>query len=204
MLGVDCCVLMGANIASEIGQEQLTEAVIGYYNRDNAKIFHKLFDRDYFICNMLPDPGAEMCGTLKNIIAIGAGIVDGLGSGSNSKAAIMRIGLSEMRKFSKALYPTIRDETFLETCGVADLIATCYGGRNRKCAEEWARSHVEELLGGQKLQGTLTANEVYEIIEMRGWELEYPLFTTEGARMKLSAPAVGPGKRKNPLPSMDV
>eukprot|EP00798_Chlamydomonas_sp_ICE-L_P013167 gene13167-30652_t len=237
MLGIDCSVLMGANIASEIGQEQLTEAVIGYYNRDNAKIFQKLFERDYFQVTLLPDaPGAEMCGTLKNVVAVGAGVVDGLGYGSNSKAAIMRQGLAEMRKFSKALYPTIRDETFLESCGVADLIATCYGGRNRKCAEEWAKSHVagtprtfgdieEELLGGQKLQGTLTANEVHEIIAMRGWELEYPLFTTvyriindlippqmmlnfkEGARMKLAAPFTetpSGKKRFNPLPSMDV
>lgn len=49
----------------------------------------------------------------------------------------MRQGLNEMRKFSQALYPTVRDETFLETCGVGDLIATCYGGRNRLIAEKW-------------------------------------------------------------------
>eukprot|EP00798_Chlamydomonas_sp_ICE-L_P022254 gene22254-29324_t len=238
MLGIDCSVLMGANIANEIGEEQLTEAVIGYYNRDNAKVFQKLFDREYFNITLIPDaPGAEMCGTLKNVVAIGAGLVDGLGYGSNSKAAIMRQGLAEMKRFSKALYPTIRDETILESCGVADLIATCYGGRNRRCAEKWAQLQVEgnpktfteiesELLGGQKLQGTLTTNEVYEIIEMRGWELEYPLFTTvyriindkipalmimnykEAARVKLGPEphsiAIALKKRRNPLPTVDV
>ena len=44
-----------------------------------------------------------------------------------------------MRKFSKELYPTVRDETFFAPCGVADLIATCYGGRNRLVAMEYTR-----------------------------------------------------------------
>lgn len=45
-----------------------------------------------------------------------------------------------MRGFSKALYPTVRDETFFESCGVADLIATCLGGRNRLVATEYTRA----------------------------------------------------------------
>lgn len=49
-------------------------------------------------------------------------------------------GLIEMRAFSKALYPTVRDDTFLECCGVGDLVATCYGGRNRLVAEAWTRA----------------------------------------------------------------
>lgn len=49
-------------------------------------------------------------------------------------------GLSEMRKFSRELYPTVRDETFFESCGVADLIATCYGGRNRLVAMEYTKA----------------------------------------------------------------
>lgn len=87
--------------------------------------------------------GAEMAGTLKNIVALAAGFVDGIGAGSNSKAAIMREGLAEMRALSKALYPTVRDETFLESCGVADLIATCYGGRNRRVAKAWAAARMQ-------------------------------------------------------------
>jgi glycerol-3-phosphate dehydrogenase (NAD+) len=86
--------------------------------------------------------GAEMAGTLKNIVALAAGWIDGLGLGPNSKAAVMRAGLAEMRRLSRALYATIRDETFSESCGVADLIATCYGGRNRAVAERWASERV--------------------------------------------------------------
>lgn len=79
-----------------------------------------------------------------------------------------------MRKFAKAFYVGVKDDTFFESCGVADLITTCYGGRNRKVAE----AHVttgksfeqleKELLNGQKLQGTLTAKEVHEILELKG------------------------------------
>lgn len=76
-----------------------------------------------------------------------------------------------MRGFAQALYPSVRDDTFMESCGVADLIATCYGGRNRKVAERWAQLQVAgtprtfadleiDLLKGQKLQGVLTSDEV--------------------------------------------
>ena len=55
------------------------------------QVLKKLFQTKYFVINLLPDvPGAEMCGTLKNIVALAAGFIDGIGLGPNSKAAIMR------------------------------------------------------------------------------------------------------------------
>jgi len=93
-----------------------------------------------------------------------------------------------MIKFCKMFYPTagIDDDTFLESCGVADLITTCFGGRNRKCAEAYAKANkaktleeIEaEILQGQKLQGTLTAKEVNHILKMKNLEHEFPFFTT--------------------------
>jgi glycerol-3-phosphate dehydrogenase (NAD+) len=84
-----------------------------------------------------------MAGTLKNLVAVGAGFIDGLGYGQNTKAAILREGLAEMRELAKEMYPTVRDDTFMESCGMADLIATCYGGRNRKVAAEWAKANAK-------------------------------------------------------------
>ncbi|CAL5344935.1 unnamed protein product [Camellia sinensis] len=76
--------------------------------------------------------GFELCGTLKNVVALAAGSVDGLEMGNNTKAAIMRIGLREMKAFSKLLFSSVKDSTFFESCGVADLITTCCKGKKQE------------------------------------------------------------------------
>jgi glycerol-3-phosphate dehydrogenase (NAD+) len=103
--------------------------------------------------------------------------------GDNTKAAIIRLGLMEMRAFAKTFYSGVVDETFFQSCGVADLITTCYGGRNRKVAEAHVltgKSFEElenEMLNGQKLQGTLTSRETHEILAKKGLTEKFPLFT---------------------------
>ena len=103
--------------------------------------------------------------------------------GDNTKAAIIRLGLMEMRKFCRVFYAGTKDDTFFESCGVADLITTCYGGRNRKVAEAHVLSGKsfeqleQELLNGQKLQGPLTAKEIHELLRGRNMTHEFPLFT---------------------------
>ncbi|XP_020252155.1 glycerol-3-phosphate dehydrogenase [NAD(+)]-like [Asparagus officinalis] len=188
MLRINCCVLMGANIANEIALEKFSEATVGYrHSQEVAQRWATLFTTPYFLVSAVQDvEGVELCGTLKNVVAIAAGLVDGLEMGNNTKAAIMRIGLREMRAFSKLLFSSVKDSTFFESCGVADLITTCLGGRNRKVAEAFARSGGKrsfdeleaELLQGQKLQGVSTAREVYEVLGHRGWQGLFPLFTT--------------------------
>ncbi|KAM0875028.1 hypothetical protein ACQ4PT_037063 [Festuca glaucescens] len=215
-LGINCCVLMGANIANEasicstyhakflvafkgkklsgcasqmqIAVEKFSEATIGYReDKQAANRWAKLFTTSYFLVAVVEDiEGVELCGTLKNVVAIAAGLVDGLDMGNNTKAAIMRIGLREMRAFSKLLFPSVRDNTFFESCGVADLITTCLGGRNRRVAEAFARNGGKrsfdeleaEMLHGQKLQGVSTAREVYEVLTYHGWQELFPLLST--------------------------
>lgn len=148
--------------------------------------FMNLFHRPYFHVSMVSDvAGVSLSGALKNIVALAAGFVDGRGWGDNAKAAIMRVGLMEMVKFGKEFFgQTVRTATFTEeSAGVADLITSCSGGRNFKCAKLSVERgvSVDEVekteLNGQKLQGTSTAKEVNSFLRTRGKESEYPLFT---------------------------
>lgn len=86
--------------------------------------------------------------TFQNIVAVGAGFCDGIGFGDNTKAAVIRLGLMEMIAFARIFCTasTVSPATFLESCGVADLITTCYGGRNRKIGEAFAKTGKVSLL----------------------------------------------------------
>ncbi|KAI9683313.1 MAG: glycerol-3-phosphate dehydrogenase [Trizodia sp. TS-e1964] len=149
-------------------------------------LWKTLFHRNYFHVRMVSDvAGVSLGGALKNIVALAAGFVDGRGWGDNAKAAVMRVGLLEMVKFGKQFFSTtVHTGTFTEeSCGVADLITSCSGGRNHRCAMLAVKRGVSieeveaEVLNGQKLQGTLTAKEVNSFLKTQGLEDEFPLFT---------------------------
>jgi len=148
-------------------------------------LFRTLFYRPYFHVRMVSDvAGVSLGGALKNIVALAAGFVEGRGWGDNAKAAVMRVGLLEMVKFGKEFFgQTVNTGTFTEeSCGVADLITSCSGGRNFRCAKMAVEKgiSVDEVekteLNGQKLQGTSTAVEVNSFLKSKGKEDEYPLF----------------------------
>lgn len=183
-LDIDVSVLMGANIAGEVAREQFCETTIGARNEENGRYFKELFNTSYFRVTVVTDcASVEICGALKNVVAVGAGICDGLNYGSNTKAAVIRIGMMEMLKFARMFYKGVEMSTFLESCGVADLITTCFGGRNRKVAEAMVRTGKSiddlevEMLNGQKLQGPQCAKEVHVLLKEKGMEKEFPLFT---------------------------
>lgn len=145
-----------------------------------------LFHRPYFHISVVRDvAGVSLGGALKNIIALAAGFIDGKDWGDNAKAAVMRIGLLEMVRFGKTFFSaSVVSRTFLEeSAGVADLITSCNGGRNYRCAKLSVQRGVpvEEIqrteLNGQMLQGLSTAEEVFEILHRVHLEGEYPLFT---------------------------
>ena len=187
---VKMSVLMGANVANEVAKGDFAEATIGCDSEANGEKWCKLFNTDDFSVTAVKDvAGAELCGALKNVVALGAGFCDGVGFGGNTKAAIIRIGLKEMASFCDLFYGDrqIQKETLLESCGLADLVTTCFGGRNRKCAEifaknvkagtkkDWATIEAEEL-NGQKLQGTGTCEDVMTAIKAKNAESKFPLF----------------------------
>ncbi|KZF26780.1 glycerol-3-phosphate dehydrogenase [Xylona heveae TC161] len=145
-----------------------------------------LFHRPYFHVRMVSDvAGVSLSGALKNVVALAAGFVDGMGWGDNAKAAVMRVGLLEMVKFGQYYFSeSVRPATFTEeSAGVADLITSCSGGRNFRCAKlsierGVALDEVERTeLNGQSLQGNLTAKEVNEFLKAKGQEDEFPLLT---------------------------
>lgn len=146
----------------------------------------KLFHRPYFHVRMVSDvAGVSLGGALKNIIALAAGFVDGLGWGDNAKAAVMRVGILEMVKFGKAFFAdSAKTSTFTEeSCGVADVVTSCMGGRNFRCAKmaiergETIYEIEQKVLNGQKLQGTSTAYEVNSFLKSQNMEKDFPLFT---------------------------
>ncbi|KAM9327323.1 glycerol-3-phosphate dehydrogenase 1-like protein [Pholidichthys leucotaenia] len=184
-LDIEVSVLMGANIASEVADEKFCETTIGAKNEKNGHIFKELLQTPNFRITVVEESDTvELCGALKNIVAVGAGFCDGLDCGDNTKAAVIRLGLMEMIAFAKIFCKaaTVSSSTFLESCGVADLITTCYGGRNRKVAEAFVRTSKSiaeleaEMLNGQKLQGPQTSAEVYKVLQKMDMVKKFPLF----------------------------
>ncbi|KAF2209912.1 hypothetical protein CERZMDRAFT_113637 [Cercospora zeae-maydis SCOH1-5] len=174
---------VGSRRGSESGEQKALPAEYPTLSHSNIK---KLFHRPYFHVRMVHDvAGVSLGGALKNVVALAAGWVDGLGWGDNAKAAVMRVGIMEEVKFGKAFFSnSVRTETFTEeSCGVADMITSCSGGRNFRCAKMSVQEgkpigEIEEReLNGQKLQGTSTAYEVNAFLTKEGKEQEFPLFT---------------------------
>ncbi|XP_067868343.1 glycerol-3-phosphate dehydrogenase 1c [Heterodontus francisci] len=182
---IDVSVLMGANIANEVAAGKFCETTIGSKNVQNGNLFKELLQTSNFRISVVEDADTvELCGALKNVVAVGAGFCDGLCCGDNTKAAVIRLGLMEMIAFAKLFCKgTVSETTFLESCGIADVITTCYGGRNRKIAEAFVKTGKtieqleQEMLNGQKLQGPQTSAEVYHILKQKAMVDKFPLFT---------------------------
>ncbi len=176
---------LNGEVTTSKGTKTRATALPAEYPPLNHSNIKKLFHRPYFHVRMVHDvAGVSLGGALKNIVALAAGFVDGLGWGDNAKAAVMRVGILEEVKFGKRFFATVRTETFTEeSCGVADMITSCSGGRNFRCAkmsvaEGKPIGEIEEReLNGQKLQGTSTAQEVNGFLKAQGMENEFPLFT---------------------------
>lgn len=171
--------------SGQVSQVKLQALPSDYPPIDHA-VLKSLFHRPYFHVRVVHDvAGVSISGALKNVVALAAGWVVGMGWGDNAKAAVMRVGLMEMVKFGDTFFgATIDQRTFTEeSAGVADLITSSSGGRNFRCARLSIerKQPIEEVekteLNGQKLQGTLTAVEVNNFLKNQGMEEQFPLFT---------------------------
>lgn len=129
----DVAVLSGPSHAEEVGRRLPTTCVIGAATRKTAEYLQSMFISKVFRVYTSPDIlGIELGGSLKNVIALAAGIADGLGYGDNTKAALITRGIAEIARLGVKMGGKI--ETFSGLTGIGDLIVTCASvhSRNRK------------------------------------------------------------------------
>lgn len=126
-------VLSGPSHAEEVGKGLPTTCVIGAKDRETAEYLQEIFMSPVFRVYTSPDIlGIELGAALKNVIALAAGVADGLGYGDNTKAALITRGIAEISRLGIAM--GARAETFFGLSGIGDLIVTCASvhSRNRK------------------------------------------------------------------------
>ena len=165
-------VLSGPNIAREIAAHKPATTVIAARDPAVAHAAQKYLSTNYFRVYTNQDViGTELGGTLKNIIAIAAGIVDGLKLGDNARASLMVRGMAEIIRFG-AHYGA-RPETFFGLAGMGDLITTCSSvlSRNHFVGESLAQGKkMPEILSGMTAvaEGVETARLIHEIAVREG------------------------------------
>ncbi len=129
----DVAVLSGPSHAEEVGRGIPTTIVVGAKTKSTAEYIQNLFMNEVFRVYISPDIlGMELGGSLKNVVALAAGIADGLGYGDNTKAALITRGITEIARLGTAMGGKF--ETFCGLTGIGDLIVTCASmhSRNRR------------------------------------------------------------------------
>ncbi|EGO64909.1 NAD(P)H-dependent glycerol-3-phosphate dehydrogenase [Acetonema longum] len=162
-------VMSGPNHAEEVGRKYPSTTVIAAKKKAIAEQLQDLFMLPYFRVYTNPDVmGVELGGALKNIIALGAGIADGMGFGDNSKAALMTRGLAEIVRLGIAL--GARPLTFAGLSGVGDLMVTCTSkhSRNYRAGLLLAQGKtISEVCGATNMvvEGIRTAKAAYSLAQ---------------------------------------
>jgi glycerol-3-phosphate dehydrogenase (NAD(P)+) len=168
-------VLSGPNMAEEIVEGLPSAAVIASENRAFAEELQHAINSMVFRVYVNDDlVGVELCAAAKNVIALAAGGVDGLGLGDNAKASLITRGLAEMTRLGEAC--GAQSDTFAGLAGMGDLIVTCFSGygRNRRAGELIARGMtaneaMREI--GQVVEGLTTAPVLRDLSHRVGVEL---------------------------------
>ncbi len=168
-------VLSGPSFAREVVKKVPTAVTVASTSREVAQEIQRLFSTEFFRVYTSTDViGVEMGGALKNIIALAAGITDGLGLGYNTRAALMTRGLAEMSRLSTSMgaHPL----TFLGLAGVGDLVLTCTGdlSRNRTVGYQLGQGKkLAEILAEMKMvaEGVKTTRSVHNLAQQQGIEM---------------------------------
>ncbi len=167
--------LSGPNIATEIISGKAAAAVIATEDLEVARAIQKVITRGLFRVYLNDDViGCEMGGALKNVIAIAAGIGEGLGVGDNTRAAVMSRGLSELARLGTAM--GAQPSTFAGLAGMGDLIATCMSphSRNRRVGEQLGKGRrLEDILAEMHMvaEGVSTAGVALELADRHRLDL---------------------------------
>lgn len=160
-------VLSGPSHAEEVSKKIPTAVVASSKDEFTAKQIQSAFITSYFRVYSTTDIlGVEYGGALKNVIAVGAGIIDGAGFGDNTKAAIMTRGIAEISRLGIAL--GTRAETFSGLSGMGDLIVTCMSkhSRNRYVGEQIGKGKkLKDVLKSMQMvaEGVQTCKSVHEL-----------------------------------------
>ena len=168
-------VLSGPSHAEEVGREIPTTIVVGAKEKVTAEYVQNIFMNEVFRVYISPDIcGIELGAALKNVVALAAGIADGLGYGDNTKAALITRGIAEISRLGIAMGGKI--QTFSGLSGIGDLIVTCTSmhSRNRRCGiligqgmePEEAKKEI-----GMVVEGITTAEAAYALAQQYGIEM---------------------------------
>jgi len=167
--------LSGPNIAVEIARYLPATAVAASVDAELARRTQAVFSTQWFRIYTNADLiGTELAGATKNVIAIAAGILDGLAAGNNAKAALVTRGLVEITRLGLAMGAT--EATFHGLAGLGDLMTTCVSpeGRNRYVGEQVGRGRkLEDVLGGMEgvAEGVATTKSVMQLSTRFGVEM---------------------------------
>ncbi|MBN1161182.1 MAG: NAD(P)-dependent glycerol-3-phosphate dehydrogenase [Dehalococcoidales bacterium] len=171
------CVLSGPQLAREIMNDRPAAAVVAAEDMNTAKKAQKLLTVEHFCVFTNGDViGVELGGSLKNILALGAGIADGLGYGDNAKAAFMTRGLTEITALGMAL--GANPLTLSGLAGLGDVITTCASplSRNHYVGVELAKGRpLEEILESmhQVAEGVNTTLVAHNLAQQLGLEMPF-------------------------------
>ncbi len=170
--GHPCGVLTGPNLAKEILAGGAAASVIAMDDTSVAEAIQDILANDLFRVYTNPDViGCEVAGALKNVMAIASGMADGLGTGDNTRAAVITRGLAELTRLGCAMGG--HQVTFAGLAGMGDLIATCISpqSRNRHVGEQLGRGRtIDEVIDEMHMvaEGVKTSAVVMELAHEYG------------------------------------